>query len=157
MSDNSAFEFSGPERDKILVTINSQMTSWGLAFPREMSVVLHFGLNRFMELGVTEYSVADEPDHGYSGTLMFLFDGQRVPTHHHKKKHHTLYVVKGMVRVKMGDDERAMRHGDRVTIPPDTEHSLTGLGNALLLEVSNAALPKDSFFKNKAIGEDGVL
>ena len=53
--------------------------------------------------------------------------------------------------------ELIMRAGDIQVMPQNTGHSFTGKGDALLLEVSKPCILKDSIFKNKLIGEDGVI
>jgi hypothetical protein len=40
---------------------------------------------------------------------------------------------------------------------PGQHHSFTGVGPALLLEVSMSSRRNDNFFENKAIGDEGVI
>jgi len=42
-------------------------------------------------------------------------------------------------------------------MPPGVGHSFTGIGPALLLEVSMPSILQDNFFENKSIGNDGVI
>jgi hypothetical protein len=42
-------------------------------------------------------------------------------------------------------------------MPPGQGHSFTGVGAALILEVSMPSIRKDSFFADTRIGEGGVI
>ena len=150
-------EIQGAERERELAALRAQIAAWGLAMPDVTPIPLHFGLGRFREVGETEFWIANEAELGYCGKFLFVFDGQTCPYHHHRVKHETFFVVKGAIRMKTGEEERVMREGDLLAMPPGTGHSFTGVGPALLLEVSMPSILQDNFFADKAIGEDGVV
>ena len=150
-------ELQGPDRDKAIERVRAQISDWGLTMPAVEPLPLHFGLNDFMATGETEFWIANETDHGYCGKFLFVFDGQTCPYHHHLIKHETFFVVKGSIRMKVGQEERVMREGDLLAMPPGLAHSFTGLGPALILEASMPSIRQDNFFEDKRIGEDGVI
>ena len=125
--------------------------------PPVAALVLHFGLDQFMKVGETEFWVANETEHGYCGKFLFLFDGQTCPYHYHRMKHETFFILKGTLRMKVGEEERLMREGDLLAMPPGVGHSFTGVGRALVLEVSMPSILQDNFFADKRIGQDGVI
>ncbi len=157
MSNYESVELRGLERDRALSDVRKQISEWGLAMPDVEPIPLHFGLNDFMTTGETEFWVANEVENGYCGKFLFVFDGQTCPYHHHRMKHETFFVVKGAIRMKTGDDERIMKEGDLLAMPPGVGHSFTGIGNALILEVSMPSILRDNFFADKRIGENGVI
>jgi N-acetylneuraminate synthase len=157
MGKYDALELQGQEREKALATVRAQVAAWGLKMPPVTPLLLHFGLKNFMEIGETEFWVANETEHGYCGKFLFVFDGQTCPYHRHRMKHETFYVVKGTLRMKMGEEERLMHEGDLLAMPPGTGHSFTGVGPALVLEVSMPSILQDNFFADKRIGQDGVI
>jgi mannose-6-phosphate isomerase-like protein (cupin superfamily) len=157
MSGFDAIEVQGSEREHVLAEIGKQITSWGLTLPAVTPLPLHFGLNRFEEIGETEFWVANETGHGYCGKFLFVFDGQTCPYHRHRVKHETFFIVKGTLKMKVGEEERMMREGDLLVMPPGLGHSFTGVGPALVLEISMPSVPKDSFFDETQIGEHGVI
>jgi mannose-6-phosphate isomerase-like protein (cupin superfamily) len=157
MGKYDAVEVHGVEREKILAAVHQQIAAWGLTMPPVTPLVAHFGLHRFMEIGETEFWVADETEHGYCGKFLFVFDGQTCPYHYHAKKHETFFILKGSLRMKMGEEERIMREGDRLIMPPGVKHSFTGIGPVLILEVSMPSILQDNFFADKQIGQDGVI
>jgi N-acetylneuraminate synthase len=157
MGKYDAVEVQGPERETALAAIQDQIAAWGLKMPPVTPLPLHFGLDQFMEIGETEFWVANETEHGYCGKLLFVFDGQTCPYHRHNKKHETFFILKGSLRMKVGEQERLMREGDLLAMPPGVGHSFTGVGPALVLEVSMPSILQDSFFADKRIGQDGVI
>lgn len=157
MGKYDALELQGPQRELALEAVAKQIAAWGLTMPRVTPLVMHFGLNRFYEIGETEFWIANEVEHGYCGKFLFVFDAQTCPYHHHRIKHETFFVVKGSVSMTVGERERILREGDTLVMAPGTGHSFTGLGAALLLEVSMPSVLQDNFFRNRAIGKEGVI
>ena len=157
MGKFDAVEVQGPERETALAAIQDQIAAWGLKMPPVTPLPLHFGLDQFMEIGETEFWVANDTEHGYCGKFLFVFDGQTCPYHRHVMKHETFFILKGSLRMKVGEQERLMREGDLLAMPPGVGHSFTGVGPALVLEVSMPSILQDSFFADKRIGQDGVI
>lgn len=157
MGKYDSVELQGTEREEALSAVEQQIADWGLKMPPVTPLPLHFGLHRFAETGETEFWVANEEQLGYCGKFLFVFDGQTCPYHSHRVKHETFFIVKGSVRMKVGEDERIMREGDLLAMPPGMGHSFTGIGPALILEVSMPSQLQDNFFANKQIGENGVI
>ncbi len=157
MAKYADVELHGPERAQALAAIGEQLAEWGLTMPQVEPLPLDFGLGRFREIGETEFWVANEEQYGYCGKFLFVFPGQTCPYHQHRVKHETFFVLKGAIRMQVGDDEQIMHEGDLLTMPPGTGHSFTGIGPALILEVSMPSVRQDSFFENRDIGDDGVI
>jgi quercetin dioxygenase-like cupin family protein len=157
MGNFDKVELSGTEREDAIAAIQKQIAAWGLTMPSVQPLPLHFGLNRFSEIGETEFWVANDEQHGYCGKFLFLFDGQTCPYHQHEIKHETFFVLKGSIRMKLKDEQRVMRQGEFLGMSPGTGHSFTGLGPALVLEVSMPSILKDSFFADHNIGDNGVI
>ncbi len=151
-------EIHGEERRKAEQRIADQVAEWGVALPHSRPLMLHFGLGDFYTTGETEYWVANEQSAGYCAKLMFVFEGQTCPYHHHRTKHETFYVLQGTTQMVIHGETRIHQAGDVVTIPADTPHSFMGKGGAaLLLEVSTPSVPGDSYFADTRIGTNGVI
>ena len=147
----------GEERDKALEEFKRRIDAWGLTMPDVEPLVSQFGLNELREVGLIEFWVVNNAEAGYCGKFLFVFDGQTCPCHCHQRKHETFFVVKGAVAMSVDDEEREMTEGDTLVMAPGTRHSFTGLGPALLLEVSMPSSLNDNFFDDKRIGRDGVI
>jgi mannose-6-phosphate isomerase-like protein (cupin superfamily) len=157
MADYSELEVTGAARAAVLARVYAQIEAFGLTMPEVEPLVLHFGLDRFAEVGETEFWIANEADLGYCGKFLFVLDGQTCPYHRHRVKHETFFVVRGAIRMTVGEEERTMGEGDRLVMPPGVGHSFTGVGPALILEVSMPSTRQDNFFADPAIGEGGVI
>ncbi|MCF7837839.1 MAG: cupin domain-containing protein [Candidatus Marinimicrobia bacterium] len=142
---------TGAARDAALEAFHRQLADWGLAMPPVEPLVLDFGLGAFAETGLIEYWVANEAQAGYCGKFLFVFDGQTCPRHRHALKHETFFVVKGRVRMQTGARTFEMQAGDVLPVAPGHFHRFTGLGPALLLELSTPCQIADNDFENPAI------
>ncbi|MCD6408179.1 cupin domain-containing protein [bacterium] len=144
-------EITGKEREKILKRAEKQIEKWGLILPQDFILVLDFGLKDFKNTGHIEYWIVNREKENYCGKFIFMFKGQRCPSHYHKKKDETFFILKGKVEMKYGRKKKIMKMGDTLVMPIKTEHTFLALQNSLILEVSNASVIKDNFFKDKRI------
>ncbi len=151
------FQVRGQARTAALERCESIIAGWNLKMPPGLPLVMDFGLGRFDEIGEIEYWVANEEESGYCGKFLFVNDGQTCPYHEHHIKHETFFVLKGAVRMVIDGQEKVLCEGDLLVMPPGQRHSFTGMGPALLLEVSMPSRRQDNFFENKGIGDDGVI
>jgi mannose-6-phosphate isomerase-like protein (cupin superfamily) len=151
------FEIWGEDREKTLARIAGQMDSWGLVLPSVEPVMFHFGLGEFENIGETEFWISNEIEAGYCAKYMFVFEGQSCPSHFHKVKHETFFMVKGTARIMMEGGEVMLKEGERLVIMPGTKHNFSGAGNCLILELSMPSIPGDSYFEDERIGNNGVL
>ncbi len=142
---------SGPERDRALERFTEQITAWQTVMPDVEPLVLDFGLGDFARVGLIEYWIANEVAAGYCGKYLFVFDEQTCPTHHHHEKMETFFVVRGRVRMTLDDRALELAAGDTLTVRPGERHSFTGIGPALLLELSKPCIVADNEFADPAI------
>ena len=159
MSDTEDFPFqvTGEKREQALQHCRQTISGWGLTMPPGAPLALDFGLGRFDEIGEIEFWVANEEKSGYCGKFLFVADGQTCPYHKHNRKHETFFVVKGQVRMIIDEQEKTLHEGDVLVMPPGQQHSFTGVGPALLLEVSMPSMRQDNFFADKRIADNGVM
>ena len=141
----------GGEAEEALRVARLQFDEWGLTMPAVEPLVFDFGLGDFANVGEIEYWITNELDAGYCGKFLFVRDGQTCPMHRHEKKHETFYIVKGRVRMHFDGTQREMTEGGVLAVPPNEMHSFTGVGPALLLEVSMPCVVDDNFFENRDI------
>ncbi len=125
--------------------------------PEVEPLVLDFGLGRFEEIGEIEFWIANEEESGYCGKFLFVDDGQTCPYHRHTVKHETFYMLKGAVNMVIDGEERVLAQGATLVMPPGQMHSFTGIGPALVLEVSMPSRRNDNFFVDTNIGDHGVI
>ena len=147
----------GPVARRALAAFRRQVKAWGVALPAVKPLVLDFGLGEYEQTGLIEYWIANEARAGYCGKYLFVFGGQTCPEHRHRRKHETFFVVKGKIRMRCGGQAKVMKEGDTLPIPPGRKHSFTGIGPALLLELSMPCEIADNSFSNPRIpiGREG--
>lgn len=153
-----AFELTGTAREEALERAAHVLDEWGLVMPAGEPLVLHFGLHDFERIGEIEYWIVNDTESGYCGKFLFLFEGQRCPSHRHGSKDETFYIVRGDVEMTVEGETRLLRAGDVLKLAPNREHTFAAVeGPALVLEVSLPSVQGDNFFADTRIGAGGVL
>ena len=146
---------AGEQRERVIGEFKDHLAGWGMTMPPAEMLVQDFGLGDFRHTGLIECWVANEMEAGYCGKFLFVFEGQTCPTHHHRTKYETFYIVHGSVSMTLDGTARVMKPGDVLSVPPGKPHSFTGVGPALLLEVSKTCFVDDNFFADSRIPYGG--
>ena len=141
----------GKEAERALARFRRRVKAWKVALPPVAPLVLDFGLGEFEKVGLIEYWIANEMKAGYCGKYLFVFGGQTCPMHRHRKKHETFFIVKGRVAMTYDGKRRTMGEGDVLSVDRWKFHSFTGIGPALLLEVSMPCEVEDNYFEDPTI------
>jgi D-lyxose ketol-isomerase len=141
----------GPEAERALGDFRRQIAAWNVALPPVEPLVLDFGLGDFRRVGLIEYWIANEAAAGYCGKYLFVFDGQTCPLHRHRVKHETFFIVKGRVAMEYNGRRLELGEGGVLAVEPWKFHSFTGVGPALLLELSMPCQVDDNYFDNPDI------
>ncbi|MGI0024610.1 MAG: phosphomannose isomerase type II C-terminal cupin domain [Nitrososphaera sp.] len=69
--------------------------------------------------------------------LVYLDGDKRLSLQYHNNRSEFWKVVKGPVKVQLGDDVKLLQTGETITIPKKAVHRLMGAGqNATILEIS---------------------
>ena len=142
---------TGPRAEQALAEFRRQLDQWQVALPPTSPFVLDFGLKDFARIGLIECWIANEAKAGYCGKYLFVFDGQTCPSHRHRTKHETFFVVKGRAAMQYDGSLRRMQEGDVLPVEPGKAHSFTGVGPCLLLELSKPCEVDDNYFDDTAI------
>ncbi|ALU11746.1 cupin [Ignicoccus islandicus DSM 13165] len=85
-----------------------------------------------------EIWIADEEEYG--GKILEIKKGYSTSVHYHRMKKETIYVDKGRLKIKSGNEEYVLEEGEAVTIRPFTVHQLIALEDVRLIEVSTQPL-----------------
>ena len=112
----------GPEADEAVSRILRQVEEWGLVLPKIEPLVLDFGLGDFSTVGEVEFWIANEVEAGYCGKFLFIFPGQTCPTHFHRDKLETFYIVRGQMKMVHLGKERVMQTGDVLRVATGEKH-----------------------------------
>lgn len=142
---------SGDLRKDVLKKSDSQIKEWGLMMPSGEPLVLDFGLGNFCTTGLIEYWITNEVKAGYCGKFLFVFDGQSCPMHSHCEKHETFFVLRGKIKVTTDSGTMILEQGDVLPVSVNLKHSFTGIGNAIVLEISKPCKLNDNEFVDSRI------
>lgn len=142
---------TGAEAERAVAAMRRQVAAWGLTLPDTPPFVCDFGLGEFEKTGEIEVWIANEIEAGYCGKFLFVFDGQTCPAHSHRTKHETFYLVRGAVEMFCAGAISRLEAGAVLGVPPGRVHRFTGVGAALLLEVSMPCVIDDNFFEDPRI------
>ncbi len=151
LSKGLQIAMTGPAADAALARCKEVLDHWQVAMPAVMPLVLDFGLDRFHEVGLIEFWIANEMEAGYCGKYLFVFAGQTCPRHQHQAKHETFFMVKGEIEMDFDGTKRHLSAGDVLPVPPGRLHRFTGIGPALLLELSSPCEIDDNYFADTEI------
>ncbi len=73
----------------------------------------------------------------YVGKLLVIERGHRLSLQYHNKKHESLLVLKGKLKLTLGKKTRTVGEGAAFTVPPKTVHRFEAAkGRVTLVEVS---------------------
>ena len=72
----------------------------------------------------------------YVGKLVFVKAGERLSLQYHKKKDETLLVIRGLIKITVGDETRILPNTESIHIAPETMHRIEAITDALIVEVS---------------------
>ena len=141
----------GEEADRAVEAALEQMRQWELVMPDVQPLVLDFGLGDFRRVGEIEFWIANEVEGGYCGKYLFLQGGQTCPSHYHKQKLETFYLVKGRLEVIYRGETMPLEQGGTLLVERGAVHQFTALQPALLLEVSTPSIIEDNYFSDHRI------
>ena len=154
MSDQvDTLQLHGKTRQNALENFALLLSEWQMAMPDVEPLVMDFGQGDFYRTGLIECWLANEIEAGYCAKYLSVFDGQQCPSHSHRFKHETFHIVKGTVQLIVDGDEHMLNEGDILAMPPGKVHSFTGMGPALILEISTPCLVDDNIFEDPVVAQ----
>ncbi|MDX6770818.1 MAG: cupin domain-containing protein [Elusimicrobiota bacterium] len=77
----------------------------------------------------------------YVGKIIVIEKGHRLSLQYHRKKHETVYVLAGRLRLTLGRGTRTLGPGASFAVPPGRTHRFAAVGGRVtLVEVSTPEL-----------------
>jgi D-lyxose ketol-isomerase len=133
-----------------------QLEEAGLVIASGLAIeIADFGLGRYESAGLSLIVRVNEPE--YCCKWLTLLPGQECPTHYHKLKKETFFVLKGLVVVMADGKEVSLHPGERYTLFPGVRHSFRSVGGAVIEEVSTHDENSDSYFDDPLIVRDPIV
>jgi len=108
---------------------------------------INFNLNTF-EKRIEKpwgYEELVEYNKNYVVKKLFMYEGHSCSTQYHELKTETIVVLKGILRIFIGNDLNSLEfkdymEGDNITIKPYTIHKMMGISDCLYMETSTNEL-----------------
>lgn len=76
----------------------------------------------------------------YAGKIIEVDEGKRLSLQYHKKKHETMYLLEGLIRMIHNDNELEIKPGSSIEIKPGDRHRVTAIVKSRIVEVSTPEL-----------------
>lgn len=81
----------------------------------------------------------------YAGKILTIKRGERLSLQYHKKKHETIFVLSGILKLTVGKSQKELRskrlqRGESFAIPPRLLHRMEGVTNCRIAEFSSPEL-----------------
>ncbi|MES2953237.1 MAG: N-acetylneuraminate synthase family protein [Patescibacteria group bacterium] len=128
--------------------LNNAQIHIGHEFAVELSH--HYGLSQFEQYGCT---IIECFNREYAKKLIIQTPGQWNPTHYHKQKDETFYVLSGILLAEIEGRKKILYPGDTLWVPRGTWHAFGTETGAVLEEISTTAVGSDSFYIDRAVSK----
>ncbi len=136
--------------------VKGQLEQAGLVLTPDTEIeIANFGLGRFAEEGLGIIVRVNEPE--YCSKWVVLLPGQECPSHYHKVKKETFFVLQGEVELIADGEKIVLAPGACYTLRPGVRHCFGSRDGAVIEEVSTHDENADSYFDNPAIVRDPVI
>jgi D-lyxose ketol-isomerase len=130
-----------------------QLEDAGLVIAEDLSIeIADFGLGHYQSIGLGLVVRVNKPE--YCCKWLTLLPGQECPTHYHKLKKETFFVLKGVVEITADGREVSLQPGECYTLSPGVRHSFRSAGGAVIEEVSTHDENRDSYFDDPVVVRD---
>ena len=138
------------------IKARQQLEAAGLVVADTLAIeIADFGLGRYDHVGLSLVVRVNEPE--YCSKWLTLLPGQECPTHYHKIKKETFFVLHGSVEIVADGQDVLLKPGDLYTLPPSVRHSFRSVDGAVIEEVSTHDENSDSYFDDPQIVRDPVV
>ena len=153
MIDNYKIESKLSSIDRYLEEVKEFVKKSGVILPKRFEAELshHYGLERFMEYGLT---LIDIVNRDYCKKVLVTLPNQVHPEQYHKVKEETFIILYGELELQLNGELRLLKAGDMVTVEPLVKHRFTSKTGAVIEEISTTHVAGDSYYVDESIHEN---
>ena len=144
-----------PDKQVLFTAIHamkSMLNEARVALPADFETEFshHYGIAEFPKVGATLITVVNRT---YCKKIIIQIPGQRHPSHHHRKKEETFYVLWGVLEMNIDGRRRTLYPGDTVLVQQGVWHEFWTDTGVIFDELSTTDLAGDSFYEDKRINK----
>jgi len=127
--------------------LNENKISIGSKF--EMEISHHKGLNNFRKVGCYLFNLINKK---YAKKIIIMLPNQSHPSHHHKIKDETFYIISGTLILTLNNKKKILKPGDIIDIKKNSHHKFkAGKEGCIFDEISTASIKSDSYYSSSKI------
>jgi len=127
--------------------LNENKVSIGNKF--EMEISHHKGLNNFRKVGCYLFNLINKK---YAKKIIIMLPNQSHPSHHHKIKDETFYIISGTLILTLNNKKKILKPGDIIDIKKNSHHKFkAGKEGCIFDEISTASIKSDSYYSSLKI------
>lgn len=136
---------------EVLKKIQDLMDASHLVLSRDavLEVYHHLGTDNFERVGATFIKVVNRE---YCKSYAILLPNQAYPSHYHKIKQETFFVLYGKLEVERDEQTYLLLPGESLSIERGQTHSFSTVEGAVFEEISTTYVQNDSVYENEKIG-----
>jgi len=136
-------------RKKVRQILNNNSITY--PSPSKMEISHHYGLDKFYEVGMCIITLINKE---YCKKLLIVLPGQINPSHFHKNKTETFFILCGDAIIETDGKDNMMDKGDLVTINQEQIHSIQSINGCVIEELSSKSMPNDSYYIDETISKN---
>ncbi len=110
----------------------------------------HYGVENFYKTGAV---LIDLVNRSYCKKIIVQLPGQSHPSHFHRRKEETFYVLHGIMHLEVDGHKRTLYPGETILVQPGVWHSFSTETGCIFEELSTTHYNDDSFYKDKKINK----
>jgi sialic acid synthase SpsE/quercetin dioxygenase-like cupin family protein len=135
----------------IVDRVNDTLCKHNIVIPQSQQIEIshHYGMDIFNEFGMCILPLINEE---YCKKILVLQPGQTNPTHYHKVKTETFFILAGKASIMVDDIEHILSKGQFIKVCPGEKHRIQAWSEGVIIEeLSTHHVPDDSFYEDEEI------
>ena len=149
-TDNLSITDTSEKLNEIRKDILTFIESTTIQIPKTNTLEIshHYGLADFYKFGLAMITLVNL---SYCKKYLILLKGQKNPSHFHKQKDESFFVLHGKVHVKLDNQEVLLNEGEILHIQRGKTHEFWSETGCIIEELSTQHVSNDSFYIDNEI------
>jgi sialic acid synthase SpsE/quercetin dioxygenase-like cupin family protein len=110
----------------------------------EMEISHHKGIENFHKTGCYLFNLVNKE---YAKKIIVMLPNQSHPSHHHKIKDETFYIISGKLTLLLNGKKKILKPGDIIDVKKNSKHRFkAGSKGCIFDEISTKSIKSDSYY-----------
>lgn len=126
------------------------LTKASIVFPKEATVNIyhHRGIEQILDIGAMFINIVNRD---YCKSYVVMLPGQNYPSHYHRIKRESFYVLFGDLEVNIENTKNSLGPGEMLHVERGQGHSFRTNHGVVFEEISTMYVPNDSVYMDDLI------